>query len=62
MVGLKMDFLPMQDFKFDGKAPVILFGYGGYNEKLLPTFSINKLIFVDGFDGAYAVANIRGGG
>ena len=62
MFGMKTGILPFQDFKFDSNAPVLLYGYGGFDDMVLPTFSVSRLIFVDGFDGVYAAANIRGGG
>jgi prolyl oligopeptidase len=47
--------------KPDGKNPAILFGYGGFNVSLTPTFSIPTALWLE-MGGIYAVANIRGGG
>lgn len=48
--------------KPDGGTPTILYGYGGFEISLKPSYSatIGKLWLERG--GAYAVANIRGGG
>jgi len=48
--------------KPDGSTPTILYGYGGFEISLKPSYSatIGKLWLERG--GAYAVANIRGGG
>ncbi|HUF27859.1 MAG TPA: prolyl oligopeptidase family serine peptidase [Gemmatimonadaceae bacterium] len=47
---------------FDGNNPTLLYGYGGYQISLLPSYSgtLGKLWLEDG--GVYAVANTRGGG
>ncbi|XP_032595558.1 prolyl endopeptidase isoform X2 [Drosophila grimshawi] len=42
--------------------PCLLYGYGGFNISMLPTFGITGLMFVDTFDGVLAYPNIRGGG
>jgi prolyl oligopeptidase len=47
--------------KLDGKAPTLLYGYGGFNVSLTPGFSTSNLILLEK-GGVYAMANLRGGG
>jgi prolyl oligopeptidase len=45
----------------DGTAPTYLFGYGGFNVSLTPSFSVPNLVWME-MGGIYAVPNLRGGG
>ncbi|MFZ0597480.1 MAG: prolyl oligopeptidase family serine peptidase [Flavobacterium sp.] len=47
--------------KLNGKNPTILYGYGGFNISLTPSFSIANAVWLEN-GGVYAVANLRGGG
>ncbi len=47
--------------KKDGKNPTLLYGYGGFNVSLRPSFSTFRLPFLEN-GGIYAMANLRGGG
>ncbi|OAB80287.1 prolyl oligopeptidase family serine peptidase [Cochleicola gelatinilyticus] len=47
--------------KLDGKNPTILYGYGGFNISLTPSFSITNAVWMEQ-GGIYAVPNLRGGG
>lgn len=46
--------------KRDGSNPVYLYGYGGFNITLNPTFSPSRLLWLEN-GGIYAQANLRGG-
>lgn len=46
--------------KLDGTNPTILYGYGGFNISLTPSFSPTRMPFLDQ-GGVYAQANLRGG-
>ncbi|WP_372761515.1 prolyl oligopeptidase family protein, partial [Pseudoalteromonas sp.] len=50
-----------KDIKLDGSNPTILYGYGGFNISLTPSFSPTTAAWLEQ-GGIYAVANIRGGG
>lgn len=46
--------------KLDGNNACFLYGYGGFNVNITPTFVTNAIPFLEN-GGVYAVANLRGG-
>lgn len=50
-----------KDLEIDGNTPTMLYGYGGFNISLTPSFSITRFAWME-MGGIYAVANLRGGG
>jgi len=47
--------------ELNGKNPTTLYGYGGFNISLTPSFSIANAVWMEQ-GGIYAVPNLRGGG
>lgn len=47
--------------KLDGNNPVLMYGYGGFNVSMTPSFSVMRAAWVAS-GGVLAVVNLRGGG
>jgi prolyl oligopeptidase len=47
--------------KLDGNNPTYLYGYGGFNISLTPSFSVTQLVWMEQ-GGVLAIPNLRGGG
>ena len=47
--------------KRDGRNPVLLYGYGGFNIAMTPTFGVSRVAWLE-MGGVYAQACLRGGG
>jgi oligopeptidase B len=55
-----VSLLHRRDLAHDGRAPLLLYGYGSYGHAMPASFSANRLSLVDrGF--VYAIAHVRGG-
>ena len=58
---IPMTITHKKGLKLNSENPTILYGYGGFNISLNPSFSIANAVWLE-LGGVYAVANIRGGG
>mgnify|MGYP006285301969 CR=1 FL=1 len=59
--SIPMFIVHKKGLRMNGKNPTMLYGYGGFNISLTPSFSSARLVWLEQ-GGIYAVANLRGGG
>ena len=60
--GTKIPYFVTRPKNLSGPAPTVLYGYGGFEISLTPSYSANFGRLWLSHGGIYAVANIRGGG
>lgn len=58
---IPMFIVHKENLVFNSNASTLIYGYGGFDINVLPTFSSKTIVFLQNFDGVYAVPNIRGG-
>ncbi|KAL7674940.1 hypothetical protein ACOME3_001212 [Neoechinorhynchus agilis] len=60
-VKIPMYIVKSKNTPRDGTSPLYLYGYGGFGVNLMPSFSLNRLMWICDFGGVLAIPNIRGG-
>ncbi len=59
--SISMFIIHRSDVVRDGKRPVLLYGYGGFNVTMTPSFAGSRATWLE-HGGVYAIPNLRGGG
>ncbi len=58
---IPMFLVHKKGLKLTGQNPTFLYGYGGFNVSLTPSFSVSRVVWLE-MGGVFALANLRGGG
>ena len=58
---IPMFIVSKKGIELNGKNPTMLYGYGGFDISLPPSFSVDRLLWLEQ-GGIYVQANLRGGG
>ena len=58
---VSMFIVHKKGLKMDGNNPTYLYGYGGFNISLTPSFSTSRILLLEN-GGVFAMPNLRGGG
>ncbi len=58
---LPITLVHRRDLLLNGQTPLLLYGYGGFNVNITPTYDASRLVWLQN-GGIYAFVNLRGGG
>eukprot|EP01116_Phalansterium_solitarium_P011409 TRINITY_DN27079_c0_g1_i1.p1 TRINITY_DN27079_c0_g1~~TRINITY_DN27079_c0_g1_i1.p1 ORF type:complete len:746 (+),score=242.71 TRINITY_DN27079_c0_g1_i1:114-2240(+) len=56
-----MFVLKKKSVDLDGNNAALLYGYGGFNISITPSFSVARVLWLQHYSGVLAIANLRGG-
>ncbi|WP_421134512.1 prolyl oligopeptidase family serine peptidase [Alteromonas sp. A079] len=59
--NIPMFIVHKKGVKLDGNNKTLLYGYGGFNVSLLPSYSVSRMVWIEQGN-VLAIANLRGGG